>query len=279
MKVTVIGLGLIGGSLAKSLIEENIASHVIGVDASEDHGKMALEMGIVQEVSDLKSGVEHADLVIIATPVNTVPQLIREVLDHVVDQTIIDVGSTKLEIIEAVRNHPKRANFVATHPMAGTEFSGPTAAISGLFTGKYVVLCNETESHPEKFELVRQMYLQLGMKILIQDAKAHDMHVAYVSHISHISSFALAITVLNKEKDEDKIFELASTGFSSTVRLAKSSPETWVPIFEQNRDNVLDVLDEHITVLSNFRSLLIKKNYSEFYNQIIEANKIKKILK
>ena len=279
MRVAIVGLGLIGGSMAKSLRNASIASHIIGVDSSDTHTTTALELGLVDEIMDLKSATENSDLVVIATPVNTIPGIILEVLDYVEEQIVIDMGSTKLAIAQAVRNHPKRQNYVATHPMAGTEYSGPTAAISGLFTGKYVVLCNESESDKNKFEQVKGIYEKLGMKILVQDAEAHDTHVAYVSHISHISSFALAITVLNKEIDEDKIFELASTGFSSTVRLAKSSPETWVPIFEQNRDNVLEVLDEHINVLSNFRSHLIKKKYDAFHQMICDANKIKKIIK
>lgn len=279
MKAAIIGLGLIGGSMAKTLKELGIAEITIGVDASEEHGKKALELGIVDVMKPLKEAVELSDLIIVATPVTTISGIVRKVLDYVSDQTVIDVGSTKLEIIEAVKGHPRRGNFVATHPMAGTEFSGPTAAISGLFDGKFVVLCNENESLPDKFAFIKDVYERMGMKILVQEAASHDTHVAYVSHISHISSFALALTVLNKEQDENRIFELASTGFSSTVRLAKSSPDTWVPIFEQNRDNVLDVLDEHITVLSNFRSLLIKKNYVAFHELITEANQIKKILK
>lgn len=279
MKVTVIGLGLIGGSLAKSLREEGISTHIIGVDASGEHCEIALELGIVDEILTIDEATQSSDLIIIATPVNTVPDILIHILDQVKDQTIIDVGSTKLEIIKKVNNHPKRGNYVASHPMAGTEYSGPKAAISHLFKDKYVVLCNHEESDVEKFDLVSAIYEKLGMKLLFQDAKSHDTHVAYVSHISHISSFALAITVLNKEEDEDRIFELASTGFSSTVRLAKSSPDTWVPIFEQNRDNVLEVLDEHISVLSDFRSALIKKNYNKFHDLICEANNIKKILK
>lgn len=279
MRTAIIGLGLIGGSFAKSLKENAISTHIIGVDASSEHCEIAMKLGIVDQILDLEEAVSNSDLIVVATPVNTISTIVNKVLDLVENQTVIDVGSTKLEITQGVKDHPKRNHYVATHPMAGTEFSGPTAAISKLFEGKYVVLCNAEESDYGKFEFVKNIYEKLGMKPLFQDAKSHDTHVAYVSHISHISSFALAITVLNKEEDEDKIFELASTGFSSTVRLAKSSPETWVPIFEQNRDNVLEVLDEHINVLSNFRSFLIKKNYKEFHKMICEANKIKKILK
>ncbi len=279
MRTTIIGLGLIGGSLAKSLREKDLCTHLIGVEASENHARKALELGLVDEIMGLDDAVLNSDFIVVATPVNTMPVIINQVLNLVHNQTIIDVGSTKLEIAEKVKQHPKRGNYVAAHPMAGTEYSGPEAAISDLFDNKYVVICDQNESDQDKFELVKNLFTKLGMKLLFQDAKSHDTHVAYVSHISHISSFALAITVLNKEEDEDRIFELASTGFDSTVRLAKSSPETWVPIFQQNRDNVLEVLDEHINVLSNFRSHLIKKNYNAFHDMICEANKIKKIIK
>ncbi len=279
MKVAVIGLGLIGGSMAKALKNNGFASEVIGVDASNEHLQMAMQIGFIDRSGSLIEAVKEAELIIIATPVNTIGDLAIEILDLVDQQTVVDVGSTKADILSRLKGHPKRANYVATHPMAGTEYSGPSAAIDHLFEGKYVVICNREESGKDQFQLVQSMYIKMGMKLLYQEASAHDTHVAYVSHISHISSFALAITVLNKEEDEDRIFELASTGFDSTVRLAKSSPSTWVPIFEQNRDNVLEVLDEHINVLSNFRSALIKKNYDMFHDMVCEANKIKKILK
>jgi prephenate dehydrogenase len=201
------------------------------------------------------------------------------VLDLVDNQIVMEVGSTKKPIVEAVRAHPKRANFIATHPMAGTEFSGPDAAISGLFVGKACVLCDVEDSNPETHETAKSLFAALKMRIVYLDSDSHDVHTAYVSHISHISSFALALTVLEKERDENQIFELASGGFESTVRLAKSNPETWMPIFEQNRDNVLDVLDEHIAVLSKFRTLLIKRNFEDFHAMIARANDIKRILK
>ena len=191
----------------------------------------------------------------------------------------MEVGSTKKPIVESVRNHPKRANFIATHPMAGTEFSGPDAAISGLFEGKACVLCDIEDSSEAAHTAAKALFTALQMRILYLDADSHDVHTAYVSHISHISSFALALTVLEKERDENQIFDLASGGFESTVRLAKSNPATWIPIFEQNRDNVLDVLDEHISVLSQFRSLLIKRNFEEFKTMIEKANDIRRILK
>jgi prephenate dehydrogenase len=207
--------------------------------------------------------------------VKIVPDLLSRISDK---QLIFDVGSTKMQLAEAVRLHPKRSRFVAAHPMAGTEFSGPEAAIPDLFEGKFTVLCDIELSAQDALETVKRLFSALNMKILALDSKSHDVHTAYVSHISHISSFALALTVLAKEKDENRIFELAGSGFSSTVRLAKSSPDTWIPIFRQNRDNVLDVLDEHINQLSQFRSLLIKNDFDTFHTLIEEANAIKRII-
>ncbi len=279
MKITIIGLGLIGGSLAIALRESGFAAELIGVEAHSDNAARALELGLVGKIASFTEGVTLADIVIVATPVNALVTLLPKVLDLVDNQIVMEVGSTKKPIVEAVRRHPKRANFIATHPMAGTEFSGPDAAISGLFVGKACVLCDVEDSNAAAHDAAKALFLALKMRIVYLDADSHDVHTAYVSHISHISSFALALTVLEKERDENQIFELASGGFESTVRLAKSNPETWMPIFEQNRDNVLDVLDEHISVLSQFRTLLIKRNFEDFHAMIARANDIKRILK
>ena len=274
-----IGVGHIGGSLALALKKAGLISRVIGVDISVKHLEQAKELGLIDEYSSLVEGVKAADLVVLAVPVNSMVALLPQLLDLVDKQTVIDVGSTKATILRGVQNHAHRSNFVATHPMAGTEFSGPEAAMADLFENKTCVLVESEKSDPVKVEEIKAMYSRLNMRLVYLDPDSHDLHTAYVSHISHISSFALALTVLAKEKDENQIFELASGGFSSTVRLAKSSPEMWTPIFEQNRDNVLDVLDEHINTLSRFRSLLIKKDFTTFKKLIQEANQIKKILK
>ncbi len=280
MKIAVFGIGLIGGSLALSLRETGFASEIWGIEKNPEHGKKALTLGLVDRLGDMDDALREAELIIVATPVNVMIPLVVGLLDRVrPGQVVMDVGSTKNNLIEAVRNHPNRANFIATHPMAGTEFSGPEAAIPRLFEGKCTVLVNAAESGEGALALAQKMYAALGMRIVEMDAAEHDVHTAYVSHISHISSFALALTVLEKEKDEEKIFELASAGFTSTVRLAKSEADTWIPIFQQNRDNVLDVLDEHISVLSRFRSLLIKNNFEEFHRLIHQANDIKRILR
>jgi prephenate dehydrogenase len=223
--------------------------------------------------------VKRADFIIVATPMDSMVSLIPSLLSAIsAQQIVMDVGSTKVQLAEAVKSHPNRNRYVAAHPMAGTEFSGPEAAIPNLFEGKYTVLCDVELSATDALKTVRLLFAALNMKIIELDAKSHDIHTAYVSHISHISSFALALTVLAKEKDENRIFELAGSGFSSTVRLAKSSPDTWIPIFRQNRDNVLDVLDEHINQLSQFRSLLIKNDFDTFHTLIEEANAIKRII-
>jgi prephenate dehydrogenase len=279
MQVTIIGIGLIGGSLAMALKEKSIATHVIGVDANPEHAKKALDLGLVDEILDLESAVAKSSLVIISIPVNAAEKLIVDLLALVNKQVVMDTGSTKESLINIVHGHAKRGRVVMTHPMWGTEFSGPEAAIRGAFQDKATVICNKHESDSDAVELVENIYRALGMHILYMDGAAHDLHAAYVSHISHITSFALANTVLEKEREEDAIFEMASGGFESTVRLAKSNPQMWVPILMQNRENVLDVLNEHISQLRKFKSCLEKENYTYLQELIENANKIKRILK
>lgn len=279
MIITVIGIGLIGGSMAISLKENGFADKIIGVDASQDNIDKAIRRRLIDEALPLNEAVEQSDLIIVSTPVDAMLGLLTEVLNMVDKQVVIDVGSTKLVLMEQLKLHPKRGRLVATHPMAGTEFSGPEAAIPNLFDGKCTVFCDVEDSDKDALAIVKDLYSSINMSPTYLDAKEHDLHTAYVSHISHISSFALALTVLEKEQNEKRIFELASGGFRSTVRLAKSSPDMWIPVFRQNRDNVLDVLDEHINQLAKFRSLLIKKDYNSFYQQIEKANQITKIIK
>ncbi|WP_367389311.1 prephenate dehydrogenase [Lewinella sp. LCG006] len=278
MVITIIGIGLIGGSLAITLKENGFASRIIGVDQSQENLDKAIRRRLIDEDLELAAAVAQADIVVLATPVDAMLTLLPQVLDMVDRQVVMDMGSTKINILEAVANHPKRGRLVATHPMAGTEYSGPEAAIPCLFDHKCTVLCDVEQSDEDAHETVKRLYASIPMRIVYLNGKEHDLHTAYVSHISHISSFALALTVLEKERDENQIFQLASGGFSSTVRLAKSSPDMWIPIFRQNRDNVLDVLDEHINQLARFRSLLIKKDYEKFYERIEEANQIRKII-
>jgi prephenate dehydrogenase len=279
MNVTIIGIGLIGGSFALALKDQGIADKVIGVDASELHRTKAIELGLVDEVKEMNEAIDGADLIILAVPVDVVEKLLPLVLDKVTRQVVMDAGSTKAGILGVVKDHPKRNRFVATHPMWGTEYSGPEAAVHGAFEGKATVICSKEDSDPDAVELVEKVYKQLGMHLVYMNGKDHDVHVAYVSHISHITSFALANTVLEKEKEEDAIFELASGGFESTVRLAKSNPVTWASIFMQNRDNVLDVLNEHISQLRKFKACLEKENYEYLEELMVNANKIKRIIK
>lgn len=280
MTITVVGLGLIGGSMALSLKENHFVKTLIGVDNNPKHTEKALELGLVDSVASLKDAVAQSDIIILATPVNTLTSILPEILDLITDnQVVIEVGSTKKPVIDAVKNHKNRQNFVATHPMAGTEFSGPEAAIRHLFDGKMCVLCDIQDSKPELVEIIKKMYSDgLKMNIIFMESNAHDVHTAYISHISHICSFALASTVLAKEKDEESIFNLASTGFESTVRLAKSNPETWIPIFQQNQENIIDVLDEYITTLLKFKGLMISDSYDKFKECLVQANDIKRIL-
>jgi len=280
MTISVVGLGLIGGSMALSLKENGFADTIIGVDNKTEHIIKALELKLIDRIALLQDAVKQSDIIILAVPVDALLTLLPEVLNQVTEnQVVIEVGSTKKAVIDAVKNHPNRENFVATHPMAGTEFSGPEAAIRNLFDHKNCVLCDIEDSKPELVELVKKMYVEgLKMRITYLDSTAHDIHTAYISHISHICSFALASTVLAKEKDEESIFNLASTGFESTVRLAKSSPETWIPIFRQNQENIIDVLDAYITTLLKFKGLMISDSYEKFGEYLTQANDIKRIL-
>ena len=278
MKIAIVGTGLIGGSAALVLKRTGFAETVIGVENNSAHAAKALELKLVDEIVSLEAALEKASLVILAVPVDVAVKLLPKILDLTDQQVIVDMGSTKELLISAVAEHPKRGRYVSTHPMWGTEYSGPSAAVENAFENKAVVICNESESDADAIVLVREMYAVMGMHILQMEAHSHDLHAAYVSHISHITSFALANTVLEKEREDNAIFEMASGGFESTVRLAKSNPSMWVPIFMQNRENVLDVLNEHISQLRKFKSCLEKENY-EYLQELIEnANKIRRII-
>ncbi|MBC7937350.1 MAG: prephenate dehydrogenase [Rhizobacter sp.] len=279
MNVAIIGIGLIGGSMAMALREKKIASKIIGVDANEMHRQKAIELGLVDEVTDLEKAIKESDLIVLCVPVGAAESILSAILLQVKKQVIMDVGSTKSSIAQIAGQHEKGRRFVATHPMWGTEFSGPSAAVSGAFIDKAVVICNKENSDSDALEQVEKIYRQLGMHIIYMDSTAHDVHAAYISHISHITSFALANTVLEKEKEDDAIFELASGGFESTVRLAKSNPDMWVPILMQNKENVLDVLNEHISQLRKFKSCLEKENFEYLAELIQNANTINRILK
>lgn len=265
--------------MALALKANGFASKIIGVENNAVHQQQALSLGLVDEINELEEAIVKSGLIIIAVPVSVADKMITSILNKVDQQVVIDVGSTKKSICEAAGKSKKQGRFVATHPMWGTEYSGPQAAVKGAFKNVAVVICNKENSDGDALLLVGNLYRSLGMNLFYMDAAAHDLHAAYVSHISHITSFALANTVLEKEREEDAIFEMASAGFESTVRLAKSNPAMWVPIFMQNRDNVLDVLNEHISQLKKFKSCLEKENYAYLLELIENANKIKRILK
>ena len=278
-KVCIVGVGLIGGSLAIQLHEKKLSSKLVGVDSNPDHAQQAVELELVDEILPLDQAIAASDVVVLAIPVDKLVELLPAVMNKIDNQIVIDLGSTKRQLIDAVKNHPKRGRYVATHPMWGTEYSGPQAAVRGAYVDKAVIICNAKESDADALDWVRTMYRKIGMRLLEMEADAHDLHAAYVSHISHITSFALANTVLEKEKEQNAIFELASAGFESTVRLAKSNPAMWVPIFIQNKENVLDVLNEHIEQLKKFRDSILNDNGNELKGLIEEANQIRRIIK
>lgn len=279
MIVTIIGTGLIGCSLANRLKDIGFASSIIGVDTNNENAITALELGWIDEILSLEKAIKQSELIVIAIPVDATLTILNDILDHLDKQIVMDVGSTKNTICSSVVNHKNRGRYVATHPMWGTEKDGPTAVVKDAFKNRVAVVCEKDKSDADALQIVESLYQQIGMQLVYMESDIHDMHAAYVSHISHIASYALSLTVLEKEKEEDTIFELASGGFESTVRLAKSNPAMWVPIFKQNKDNVLDVLNEHIIQLKKIKSCLEKENFDYLEELIINANKIKRILK
>ena len=278
MIITIVGVGLIGGSLALGLKDQNFVSHVIGVDNSDLNLNKAIELKIIDEKSDLNRAVKKSDIIIVAIPVNSSIEVIKNILNISDKQIVVDMGSTKENISEAINSHKNRKIFVASHPIAGTENSGPQSAFKTLFNNKVAIRCDKELSDSSKIATVEKMYQTLGMKVVYMDSKAHDVHLAYVSHLSHISSFALGITVLDKEKDESAIFNLAGSGFESTVRLAKSSPEMWNPIFKQNSKNISDALGEYIKQLEKFKYCIDSNQYFESFEMMKNANNIRRVL-
>ena len=312
--VAVIGLGLIGGSMALDLKRRGFAARTLGVESDPVAAEAARTIGLVDEVVSYEDCIRRADIIVVAVPVGTAVKMVPDILDRIsglcgedgagpisgafartgsqsdaeemrpvpsagARKIVIDVCSTKEQICKAVKYHPLRRQFVSTHPMAGTEYSGPWAAQPGLFDGRAVIFADAEESAPWALKTIEDLYAVLNMRPLQMNAQQHDLHTAYVSHISHVTSFALALTVLDKEKDEKHIFDLASGGFSSTVRLAKSNPDMWVPILTQNRDNVLHVMDTYISKMQQFRDAVDNFDEDRIRELILEANKIKKILR
>ena len=278
-QVSIIGIGLIGGSFALDLKHYIPEVQITGIDQNKTHLTEAMKLGIIDQTGDLKS-LENADLVVLAIPVNAALEVLPQVLNFISDTAVvIDMGSTKEAICKAVSTHPRRPQFLATHPIAGTEFSGPSAAIHGLFRNKTNIICEVEKTLPVLGELVLTLFKTMGMHLRYMPANDHDKHIAYVSHLSHISSFMLGKTVIEKEKNERDIFDMAGSGFESTVRLAKSSPDMWAPIFEQNKVNVIETLTEYIQNLNQFKAYMEKDDFDAVHNEMKNTNHIKQILK
>jgi prephenate dehydrogenase len=279
MKVTVIGLGLIGGSIALDLRKTGIATELVGIDQNSDNASKAVKLGLVDKVLAEDEAIQQADLIVVAIPVNAVCQLLPSILDTIHSKAVvIDAGSTKGMICKTVANHPRRSQFVASHPIAGTENSGPDAAFHGLFRNKTNIICEKDRSADSALALAERVFTALGMNTIFMEAEEHDKHVAYVSHLSHVSSFLLGQTVLDIEKDEKNIFALAGSGFASTVRLAKSSPDMWAPIFEQNLEYLSQALLEYIMHLQRFHYHLLKKDTNELRRIMSKSNEIRRVL-
>jgi len=276
--IYVIGVGLIGGSLAKDIKSHNPEVVIHGISRKDATLEQALSLGLIDKKATLEDLV-HADLVIVSIPVDATVKLLPLILDTISDNgLVIDAGSTKETICKAVENHPKRRNFLAAHPIAGTEYSGPSAAISGLFEGKTNIICEVEKTAFKLQEKALELFKALGMRIRYMNPEAHDKHIAYVSHLSHISSFMLGKTVIEKEKNERDIFDMAGSGFASTVRLAKSSPEMWTPIFKQNKDNVIETLEGYIKNLTKFKELMEEDDFDAIFKEMKDTNHIKDIL-
>ncbi len=284
MKVGIIGLGLIGGSMAIDLKRKGFADQILGVEAEPVNASAAEKIGLVDRIVSLDECVRQSDLVVLAVPVGAAVRMLPELLDKIgesgdTDKVVMDVCSTKEHLARNVKYHPCRRQYVASHPMAGTEYSGPWAAMPGLFDGHACIVCDSKESSQKAVRLVESLYNVLNMRMIYMNSSNHDIHTAYVSHISHVTSFALALTVLDKEKDEKHIFDLASGGFSSTVRLAKSSPEMWTPILSQNRENVLHVIDTYVEKMLAFRKAIDEGDDEAVRELIEDANRIRRIIR
>ncbi|WP_300027315.1 prephenate dehydrogenase [uncultured Maribacter sp.] len=279
MNVFVIGIGLIGGSLAKDIKSAFDNVTVYGIESNESNLSEALSLGIIDKKATYQD-LQLADMVVVSIPVDVMVTELPVILNAVHEDCVVfDVGSTKSMICKVLENHPKRRNFLACHPIAGTEFSGPSAAINNLFKDKTNIICEVELTAFKLQERALKVFQAIGMRIRYMNPVAHDKHIAYVSHLSHISSFMLGKTVIEKEKNERDIFDMAGSGFESTVRLAKSSPAMWTPIFKQNKENVVETLEEYIQNLTAFKELLLKDDYEGIYNEMNNTNKIKGILK
>ena len=279
MKVGIIGVGLIGGSLALSAREHIPDVEIFGSNRSEVNLQKSLDLGLINfRLEDAL--IKQMDVILLTIPVDVAMDRLVDLLDEVNDNAlIIDFGSTKTAICQQVALHSKRGQFLATHPIAGTEYSGPEAALPDLFQDKIQILCETQKTRPDLLEWAQDWFKKIGMNLREMDPVEHDQHITYVSHLSHISSYMLGKTVMEKEKDQSAIFDMAGSGFSSTVRLAKSSPNMWIPIFKQNKENISETLLQYINNLNQFKQLLDADKFDELHKQILEINQIRQILK
>ncbi len=279
MRIAIVGTGLLGGSFALGLRSAAPEHHFIGVDNNKSHADKALELGIVDETMPINEAVKEVDLIVLATPVNVILNQLTDVLDQMAEDSIlIDFGSTKEVFCSKVAGHPKRSRYVSCHPIAGTENSGPAEAFRGLLRHKQMIICEKGESDPEALQQILDIFAIFDSKISYMNPADHDRHIAWVSHLSHISSFALGLTVLNKEKDEKKIFAMAGSGFSSTVRLAKSSSSMWAPIFSQNTHNISEALEAYISQLQDFKKIIDTNDEKDSRELMEKANEIRRVL-
>ena len=277
--IYIIGIGLIGGSLALNIKKLNPNAVIYGIDNNAEHLEEALSLNIIDAEAKIDD-IVNADLVVLSIPVDSSVIELPKILDNISDDTlVIDVGSTKTDICNVVANHPKRRNFLATHPISGTEFSGPKAAFLELFQNKTNIICEVEKTAFKLQQKAIDLFVNIGMRIRYMNPKAHDKHIAYMSHLSHISSFMLGKTVIDKEKNERDIFDMAGSGFESTVRLAKSSPEMWTPIFKQNKTNVIETLEDYIKNLTQFKELIQRDDFDAVFKEMKNTNHIKQILK
>jgi len=279
MIIGIIGLGHIGGSFSLGIQSLEEGHEFIGFDLNEDNANKALKYSLVNEITDYESCIKRSDLIVLATPVNVIERQLPEVLGLMKDHAVlIDLGSTKGGFCSCIKDHPRRARYVSCHPIAGTENSGPEAAFASLFKHKMIIICDKEDSDVDALKIVEELFHKLQMEISYMDAQEHDRHIAFVSHLSHITSFALGLTVLEKEKDEKNVFTMAGSGFSSTVRLAKSSPAMWAPIFEQNKENISKALDAYINQLKQFKEVIEKGDSTESADLMKKANDIRRVL-
>jgi prephenate dehydrogenase len=278
-KIYIIGVGLIGGSFALEIKKIFPDSNIIGIDNSKENLDQAINLGIIDAIGSIDD-ITNPFMILLAIPVKSIINILPNVLDKSTQDTIvIDFGSTKNSICKSVMNHKNRSNFVAAHPIAGTEFSGPNAAHYGLFDNKNIIICEHEKSNENIINTALEIFSKMKMIVSYMDSISHDKHIAYVSHLSHLSSFMLGKTVMDEEESEKNIFDMAGSGFESTVRLAKSSPKMWTDIFDDNKANVLKSLSDYINNLELIKDLIESNKFEELESQLKKTNYIKKILK